>query len=98
VKTLLSLGALVLAIPATTISAAAQCMCCECFYGPECCVGVPYVHHYPVQRLAKRPKPQQRREKAQGPAPVPQVAKRPRQPQREEKAPPAGVPPALPPQ
>jgi|SRR5215472_678282 len=94
-KTLLSIGTLVLATPAMTISASAGCIPV-----PGYCLSRPTV---PVHDLVKPPHPQSRKKKAHRPAPTHHVAKRPQQPQPkkkpppEEKAPPAGTPPALPP-
>jgi hypothetical protein len=101
-KTLLSFGALMLAIAATTISAKAECV------GGD--FGIYYVvcpppRPAPVRHVTKPPHPQQREKEAHRPAAAPthHVTKRPQRQQPkekaspEEKAPPAGTPPALPP-
>jgi hypothetical protein len=96
VQTLLSFGALALAISVTTVSAAAECWCLNgpgAGYVPYIAyVVVHHVSHHPVHLAAERLQNQK------GPRPerTHVVAKRPKQPQGEEKAPPAGPPPTLP--
>ena len=85
-KMLSSLGALVLAISATTLPAEA-CVCGQ--------VGIYFVCRPPVPMVVVEP-PTQRYERAHRPAPVHHVVKRRQPQQREEKAPPAGAPTALP--
>ena len=92
-KMLLGLGALALAISATSLPAEA-CVCGQ--------VGIYFVCHPPVPAGGfEPPKPQHyekaHRERPHRPAPVHHVAKRRQPQQREEKAPPAGEPTALPP-
>jgi hypothetical protein len=95
VQTLLSFGALALAISVTTFSAAAECWCSN---GPDggyvpyiTYVVVHHVTHHPVHQAAERP------QNKMGPRPAHahDIAKRPK-PQGEEKAPPAGPLPTLP--
>ena len=90
-KMLSSLGALVLAISATTLPAEAW----DCGQ-----VGIYFVCRPPVPMVVVEP-PTQRYETAHletahRPAPVHHVVKRRQPQQREEKAPPAGAPTALP--
>jgi hypothetical protein len=94
VNTLLRLGALALAISATTISAAAQCWC---FNDPGAgYVAVPYVVYRVSHRPVQHPTGRSQNEKGHHPVPERHIAKHPKQPQDEEKAPPAGAPPPLP--
>ena len=78
VKTLLSFGALVIAISAMTVSAAAACLPVS-----GNCVSRPPV---PVQEVARRGQPQQPKEKGHRLAPAPHVGKRGQPQQPEEKA------------
>ena len=99
-QTLLSFGALALAMSATTSFATAQCWCSNgsgAGYVAAPYVGYIVVHRasgHPMHHAAENPQIEKRHRGA----PQHPIAKRPKQPQPEEKAPPAGPPPTLPPQ
>jgi len=85
-KTLLTVGVVIIAIPAMTISAVAWCVTGQ--------VGMYFVVCPTPADDVEQPK--QRLEKAHLPAPVQHVAKRKRPQHHDEKALPASPPPALP--